>query len=114
MSFEEFGEKAANAISELRKTKTKELILVHHDDADGLCSGAIMKATLEREGYKVKTFCLEKIYPEDIEDLHKNREKNHILFRHRFSSRRFYLRSQLQPQLNHHSGSPRPHALERP
>jgi len=75
MSFEEFGEKAATAISELRKTKTKEIVLVHHDDADGLCSGATMKATLEREGYKVKAFCLEKIYPEVIEDLHKTRGK---------------------------------------
>ena len=74
MSFEVFGEKAATAISELRKTKTK-VVLVHHDDADGLCSGAIMKAALEREGYKVKAFCLEKIYPEVIEDLHKNRGK---------------------------------------
>ena len=75
MSFEEFGEKAATAISELRKTKTKEIVLVHHDDADGLCSGAIMKAALEREGYKVKAFCLEKVYPEVVEDLHKSREK---------------------------------------
>ena len=74
MSFEEFGEKAATAISELRKTKTK-VVLVHHDDADGLCSGAIMKAALEREGYKVKAFCLEKVYPEVVEDLHKSREK---------------------------------------
>ena len=49
MSFEEFGKKVATAISELRKTKTK-VVLVHHDDADGLCSGAIMKAALEREG----------------------------------------------------------------
>ena len=75
MSFEEFGEKAATAISELRKTKTKEIVLVHHDDADGLCSGAIMKAALEREGYKVKAFCLEKVYHEVVEDLHKSREK---------------------------------------
>ena len=74
MSFEEFGKKVATAISELRKTKTK-VVLVHHDDADGLCSGAIMKAALEREGYKVKAFCLEKVYPEVVEDLHKSREK---------------------------------------
>jgi single-stranded DNA-specific DHH superfamily exonuclease len=75
VSFEEFGKKAATTISELRKTKTKEIVLVHHDDADGLCSGAIMKATLEREGYKVKAFCLEKVYPEVVEDLHKSRGK---------------------------------------
>jgi len=73
MSFEEFGKKVATAISELKKAKTRGIVLVHHDDADGLCSGAIMKAALEREGYKVKAFCLEKIYPEIVEDLHKSR-----------------------------------------
>ncbi len=67
----EFGKKAAAAISELKKVKTKEIMLIHHDDADGLCSGAVMKASLEREGYEVKVFCLEKIYPEVVKDLHK-------------------------------------------
>jgi single-stranded DNA-specific DHH superfamily exonuclease len=75
MTIEEFGEKASRAISELRTTKIKDIVLVHHDDADGLCSGAIMKTVLEREGYKVKTFCLEKVYPEVVENLHKSREK---------------------------------------
>jgi len=72
MKHEEFGKKVATAISELKQEKPKEVILVHHDDADGLCSAAITKAALEREDYGVRTFCLEKIYPEVIESLHKN------------------------------------------
>ena len=60
MKREEFGKKVATAISELRQEKPKEVILVHHDDADGLCSAAITKASLEREGYGVRTFCLDK------------------------------------------------------
>lgn len=72
MSFEEFGKKVGIAISELKKAKSKEITLVYHDDADGLCSGAITKAALEREGYRVKAFCLEKIYPEVVEDIHKS------------------------------------------
>jgi len=72
MKYEEFGKKVAAAISELRQEKPREVILVHHDDADGLCSAAITKAALEREDYGVRTFCLEKIYPEVIESLHKN------------------------------------------
>jgi len=71
MNLEEFGKKVGIAVSELKKTKPKEIALIYHDDADGLCSGAIMKATLEREGYKVKAFCLEKIYPDVVEDIHK-------------------------------------------
>jgi len=45
-------------------------MIIHHDDADGLCSAAIIKRALEREKVKIKTFCLEKVYTEVIEDLH--------------------------------------------
>jgi len=72
VGFEEFKRRVGVAISELRSTKPREIVLVHHDDADGLCSGAIAKASLEREGYRVRAFCLEKIYPEVVESLHKN------------------------------------------
>jgi single-stranded DNA-specific DHH superfamily exonuclease len=72
MSFEEFGRKVGEAITELRQKKPEEVVLVHHDDADGLCSGAITKKALERDDFKVKTFCLEKIYPEVIKSLHES------------------------------------------
>ena len=71
MSYEEFGQKVGTAISELRQTKPMKIVLVHHDDADGLCSAAVTKAALEREGYGVRTFCLEKVYPEVVESLHQ-------------------------------------------
>ncbi|MDI6904735.1 MAG: DHH family phosphoesterase [Candidatus Bathyarchaeia archaeon] len=70
MQLEEFKKKANQAITALRAAKPKEATIVHHDDADGLCSAAITKRALEREGIKAKTFCLEKIYTEVIEDLH--------------------------------------------
>lgn len=75
MSFANFEKRATAAISELRKMKPKEITLIHHDDADGLSSGAITKTALEREGFKVKTFCLEKIYPEVVEDVHKSKDE---------------------------------------
>jgi len=58
----EFNEKANKAIEELRAVMSKEVMIVHHDDADGLCSAAITKRALEREEIKVKTFCLEKFW----------------------------------------------------
>jgi hypothetical protein len=70
MQLEDFKSKANQAITELKAVKPEEAVIVHHDDADGLCSAAITKKALEREGIKVKTFCLEKIYTEVIEDLH--------------------------------------------
>lgn len=53
--------------------KSRQVTLVHHDDADGLSSAAITKTALERDGFKVKTFCLEKMYPEVVEEIHKHR-----------------------------------------
>ena len=70
MQLEDFKSKANQAITELKTIKPEEAVIVHHDDADGLCSAAITKKALEREGIKVKTFCLEKVYTEVIRDVH--------------------------------------------
>lgn len=77
MGFVDFEKRAVSAIAELKAMKPKEITIVHHDDADGLCSAAIMKSALEREGFRVRLFCLEKVYPEVVEDLHK--QKNEVI-----------------------------------
>ncbi len=70
MRLREFKKKANQTIAELKTEKPKEAIIIHHDDADGLCSAAITKRALQREGIEVKKFCLEKLYTEVIEDVH--------------------------------------------
>lgn len=70
MALRDFDHYTASVISILRKEAPKEAIIIHHDDADGLCSAAITQKALEREGIKTKTFCLEKVYTEVIEDVH--------------------------------------------
>jgi hypothetical protein len=70
--FEDFEKKAAAAMSELKKRKPHEIVLIHHDDADGICSAAITKKALGLEGFAVKTLCLEKVYREVVEDLHEH------------------------------------------
>jgi single-stranded-DNA-specific exonuclease len=51
------------AIRELRQWPEKTVQIFHHNDADGLTSGAILTRAFEREGFKVRRFCLEKPYP---------------------------------------------------
>ncbi|MEM2336004.1 MAG: DHH family phosphoesterase [Candidatus Bathyarchaeia archaeon] len=70
MSLQDFERYVTNVISILKREMPKEVIIVHHDDADGLCSGAITQKALEREGVKAETFCLEKVYEEVIKDIH--------------------------------------------
>jgi single-stranded-DNA-specific exonuclease len=51
------------AIREVEQWPEKTVQLFHHNDADGLTSGAILTRALERQGFKVRRFCLEKPYP---------------------------------------------------
>jgi len=52
-----------HAILELRQWPEKSVQIFHHNDADGLTSGAILTRAFDRQGFKVRRFCLEKPYP---------------------------------------------------
>jgi hypothetical protein len=52
-----------HAIRELRQWPEKTVQVFHHNDSDGLTSGAILTRAFERQGYEVRRFCLEKPYP---------------------------------------------------
>ena len=52
-----------HAIREVRKMPEKAVQVFHHNDSDGLTSGAILTRAFERQGYSVRRFCLEKPYP---------------------------------------------------
>lgn len=41
----------------------KNILVFHHNDSDGLTSGAILTKAFERQGYMVARYCLEKPYP---------------------------------------------------
>lgn len=51
------------AIREVTKWPEKTVQLFHHNDSDGLTSGAILTRVFERKGFDVKRYCLEKPYP---------------------------------------------------
>ena len=61
---------------ELRRYGKKEVLVIHHDEADGICSASIMKRALERDAFNVKTLCLEKLFPRVVDRLHS--EKGNI------------------------------------
>ncbi len=78
VSLSEFLRDARKVVDEIRSRSVKAATLVYHDDGDGLCSAAIVKAALEHEGYAVKTLCLEKAYDEVVKSLHEG--VNEIIF----------------------------------
>ncbi len=59
---------AAQALAEKFKSLvTEEVIFFHHNDTDGLTTGAILSAAFERKHLKIARYCLEKTYPEVLE-----------------------------------------------
>ena len=64
-----------NAIREVKGWPEKTVQVFHHNDADGLTSGAILTRTFERQGYQVQRFCLEKPYPAVLRKVYEQEGK---------------------------------------
>ncbi len=62
-----------NAIEEVRRWPKKEVQIFHHNDSDGLSSGAILTRTFDRAGFRVQRFCLEKPYPVLLEKVFRQK-----------------------------------------
>ena len=58
-----------SAIETLRAWRGEEIRLFHHNDTDGLTSGAILQTALRRAGYQVTRIALEKPYPQVLEQI---------------------------------------------
>ena len=52
-----------NSAHEVKQWPQKEVQIFHHNDSDGLTSGAILTKAFKRAGFKVQRSCLEKPYP---------------------------------------------------
>ncbi|MCB0333066.1 MAG: DHH family phosphoesterase, partial [Bdellovibrionales bacterium] len=63
MNIEHFLSHIDASAKELRDLHPQEVLLLHHNDTDGLTSGAILHATFERHGIPLRSYCLEKPYP---------------------------------------------------
>jgi single-stranded-DNA-specific exonuclease len=63
------------AIQEISRWPEKSIQLFHHNDSDGLTSGAILTRAFERKGFDVKRYCLEKPYPAVLKKIFKQEGK---------------------------------------
>jgi len=57
------------AISDLRQEAGRKVVLLHHNDTDGLSSGTILLNVFEKIGFTVERFSLEKPYPQVLDKL---------------------------------------------
>jgi hypothetical protein len=63
------------AIREVKQWPEKTVQIFHHNDSDGLTSGAILTRAFERQGFKVQRFCLEKPYPAVLRKVYEQEGK---------------------------------------
>ncbi len=57
----------AAAIDAVQKWPARKAHIFHHNDADGLSSGAILTRAFKRQGFEIQRLCLEKPYPQLLE-----------------------------------------------
>ena len=62
-----------NAGHEVRQWPQKKAQIFHHNDSDGLTSGAITTKAFERAGFKVQRTCLEKPYPKLLQKIYEQK-----------------------------------------
>jgi hypothetical protein len=63
------------AVREVRRMPEQAVQIFHHNDSDGLTSGAILTRAFERQGFEVRRFCLEKPYPAVLEKVFEQEGK---------------------------------------
>ena len=57
------------AVVSVREHYRDRVVVICHNDADGIAAGFILKAALTRAGFNTELFCLEKLYAEALEVL---------------------------------------------
>ena len=65
----------ACAIEELDAMPEESVQVFHHNDADGITSGAILTRAFERHGLEVQRFCFEKPYPAVLQRVYEQKGK---------------------------------------
>src|SRR5437660_9879662 len=66
---DQFLNRLAQAKETIVQSGLKDAVILHHDEADGLCSAALAKIAIERLGVETRLICLDKLYPEVVKDV---------------------------------------------
>jgi hypothetical protein len=67
------------AVAEVDRRSDRRVQILHHNDADGLSSGAILTRAFERKGFETNRICLEKPYPVVLERVFDQKDRLIVL-----------------------------------
>ncbi len=71
---------AASKAREVVKAWTGDVVLVFHDDADGLASASIAISALSQMKKEPVLYCIEKMYPEVVKKIHESHKNDLIIY----------------------------------
>ncbi len=66
-----FFEWVDDAARKIKSFSGENITIVHHNDADGICSGAILSRLCEYLGHTPELICIEKVHPAVVEKIHE-------------------------------------------
>ncbi len=70
MSKQDFLQEIRTGIDRMRVAGS-DVTLVHHNDADGLSSAAVLETALTRAGFTVRRICIERVHPPIVARIHE-------------------------------------------
>jgi len=70
-----FQDRLDSAVSAVRESGVREAVVLHHDEADGLTSAVLTQLALSSLGLNTRLICLDKLYPEVVEDIESGRPR---------------------------------------
>jgi single-stranded-DNA-specific exonuclease len=73
--FEKFIQAQKEAAAYLKSFPHCMAAIVHHNDTDGIASGAILKEALRREGYRTENIPIERVHPAFLPRIHTTERK---------------------------------------
>jgi len=68
---EKFLKAVDEAAQSLKEFRCESATIVHHNDTDGVTSGAILKMALEREGVRTEPIPVERVHPSFLPKIHR-------------------------------------------
>ena len=77
---QEFIEKTKQIGKIIKEHSGEKMVIVHHNDADGICSAAILSKLCELLGSKYELICIEKVHPVIVDNIHSKHEGSVIIY----------------------------------
>lgn len=77
---QDFIEKISQVGEMIREYPGDRVVIVHHNDADGICSAAILLKLCDLLGFKVVLISIEKVHPAIVETIHSMYDGDVIIY----------------------------------